>query len=105
MRGGLAVPFALALALAAETAFAQQHQAPERFGGRPAHGAMNPEERQRLREDLNAARRDLYRERPGGRRMERDERGRGGPGHGRLSPQQREQLRRDILDANRELRR
>jgi len=60
---------------------------------------LNPQERERLREDLNSARRDVYRGQ--GREREREQdRGRGG----RMTPAEREQLRRDIMDANRSLR-
>lgn len=61
--------------------------------GWPAQQRMNPEERQRLREDVNSAR-DEYR----GERIRRED------GGNRLSPEERERLRRDVYDASRELR-
>ena len=63
-----------------------QHQ------GRGQH--MSPEERQRLREDMNAAKRDVYRDRDQQRREMP-------PPGGRMSPEEREKLRRDMMDANR----
>ena len=54
---------------------------------------MSPEERQRLREDMNAAKRDVYRDGQQRRDMP-------APG-GRMSPEEREKLRRDMMDANR----
>jgi hypothetical protein len=77
-----------ALAGASGTALAQQRR------------SMDPQERERLREDLNSARRDLYR----GRDWERG-RAQGRDRGGRMTPAEREQLRRDIMDANRSLRR
>lgn len=85
----------LALALAAAPALAQRYPGK---GGPPGPARMDAEERQRLREDLNAARRDVYREPPGQRRFERR-------APGRMSDAEREQLRRDVLDANRDLQR
>jgi hypothetical protein len=72
-----------------------QREHPPRLerSGWPPPQRMNPEERQRLREDVNSARED-YR----GERMRRDESG------SRLSPEERERLRRDVYDASRELR-
>ncbi|MGE5130771.1 MAG: hypothetical protein ACM3IK_14110 [Sphingomonadaceae bacterium] len=68
-------------------------------------GYLTPEERERLREDLNAARRDLYRNRgpqqPPQQQMPPPERRQGG----RMTPEEREQLRRDIMDANRNMHR
>ena len=55
---------------------------------------MTPQERERLREQVDSARRDVY-------RQQRDERARAR----QLTPEQREQLRRDIQDANRDLER
>lgn len=75
---------ALGLAAVAGPALAQ-HQ------GRGQH--MSPEERQRLREDMNAAKRDVYRDGQQRRDMP-------APG-GRMSPEEREKLRRDMMDANR----
>lgn len=82
--------------LAGGTQALAQRERPQR----PDRGAwkqqerMNPQERQRLREDVNSARGE-YR----GERVRRDEDG------NRLSPEERERLRRDVFDANRELRR
>jgi hypothetical protein len=68
-------------------------------------GYLTPEERERLREDLNAARRDLYRNRgpqpPQQQQMPPPERRQGS----RMTPAEREQLRRDIMDANRNMHR
>lgn len=67
-------------------------------------GYLTPEERERLREDLNAARRDVYRNRgaqPPQQQMPPPERRPGG----RMTPEEREQLRRDIMDANRNMHR
>jgi hypothetical protein len=83
----------LALAVAAGAVLAQNRPGPGKF--RPQPGGMKAEERQRLREDLNAARRDVYRQAPDQRRYEQRE----------LSAEERERLRRDINDANRDLRR
>lgn len=66
---------------------------PERAGW-PPQQRMNPEDRQRLREDVNSARGDY-----------RNERSRREEGGWRLSPEERERLRRDVFDANRDLRR
>jgi hypothetical protein len=65
-------------------------------------GYLTPEERERLREDLNSARRDLYRNNRGPQPQQPPpppERRQGG----RMSPEEREQLRRDIMDANRNM--
>jgi hypothetical protein len=68
-------------------------------------GYLTPEERERLREDLNAARRDVYRNRgaqpPQPPQQMPPERRQGG----RMTPEEREQLRRDIMDANRNMHR
>jgi uncharacterized membrane protein len=84
-----------ALAAAAGTAFGQ----PAKGQGASARGGeqMSREERQKLREDLNNARGEVYRDRP--RPLSRPERG------GRLTDEEREKLRRDILEANRDIRR
>ncbi|HXZ91336.1 MAG TPA: hypothetical protein VEG36_00515 [Burkholderiales bacterium] len=63
---------------------------------------LTPEERERLREDLNSARRDLYRNR-GAQQPQQMPPPQRRPG-GRLTPEEREQLRRDIMDANRNMR-
>lgn len=70
----------------------------ERDRDRGGDGRMSREERQRLRDDMQSTRRDVY----------RDERRQPSyyppppppPGQ-RMSPQDREQLRRDMYDANR----
>ena len=77
---------ALGLAAMAGPALAERQ-------GRGQH--MSPEERQRLREDMNATRRDVYRD--GGQQQRRDM----PPPGGRMSPEEREKLRRDVMDANR----
>ncbi len=66
-------------------------------------GYLTPEERERLRQDLNSARRDLYRNNRGQppQQLPPPERRPGG----RMSPEEREQLRRDIMDANRNMHR
>ena len=63
-------------------------------------GRMSPEERQRLRDDMNSARRDVYRggpppQAPQGRPQHQPHRS------DRMSPEEREKLRRDMNDANR----
>ena len=65
-------------------------------------GYLTPDERERLRQDLNSARRDLYRNNRGPQPQPPPppERRQGG----RMSPEEREQLRRDIMDANRNMR-
>jgi hypothetical protein len=78
----------LALILGTAPAFAQQRD------NRAAPGknqGMTPDQRQRMRNDMQ----DVYRDR---NRQER-------PQQRQLSPQEREQLRRDINDANRNLKR
>ena len=55
---------------------------------------MTPQERQRLREQVDSARRNVYRQRHEERAHARQ-----------LTPEQREQLRRDIQNANRDLER
>ena len=87
-RSLVALLFGFALAGVAGSALAQ----------RPRN--MDPAERERLREDLNAARRDVYRGHGPQRGQPPDSRQ-----GGRLSPQEREQLRRDIMDADRNMRR
>src|SRR5688572_17416273 len=66
-----------------------QRERPQRLERAPMPGPqrerMNPEDRQRLREDVNSARGD-YR----GERVRRDE-----GGGNRMSPEERERLRRD----------
>ena len=62
---------------------------PPGYGGR-----MNPEDRQRLRDDVRWSNREPQREY---RDLQREDR------MGRLTPQEREQLRRDIQEANREM--
>lgn len=63
-------------------------------------GGMSSQERERLRQELNSARRDVYRE--GGRPPEYDPRR---PPQRPMPAEERERLRRDILDANRDLER
>jgi len=65
-----------------------------------AQRRMDRNERQRLREDLDSARRDVYRD-----RERRDREGYREDRRERLSPQDRERLRRDVQDANRDLER
>ena len=80
---------------------------PSGFGTRPqmqrqmpSPGGMSSEQRERLRQELNSARRDVYGD--GGRPPEYDPRR--GPQRPML-PAERERLRRDIMDANRDLER
>ncbi len=90
-------PFAILLALALAAGGALAQPGPRKGGDKvQPREHLDQEQRQRLRQDLNEARRDVYRERQRGA-SPREAR--------RLSPEEREQLRRDILDANRELRR
>ena len=63
-------------------------------------GGMSSEQRERLRQELNSARREVYRD--NARPPEYDPRR--GPQRPML-PSERERLRRDILDANRDLER
>ncbi len=69
-------------------------------------GRMSPEERQRLRDDMNSARRDVYRGGPPPQQAPQQA-PQGRPQHhqnqqgGRMSPEEREKLRRDMNDANR----
>jgi hypothetical protein len=87
--------FIVILALSASSGVLAQGKGREGRGGQQ----MSQEERERLREDLNRARKDVYRDqdRSGGQRgSERD---------GRMSNEDREKLRRDILDANKDMRR
>ena len=67
----------------------QRPMPPPGYGGR-----MNPEDRQRLRDDVRWSNREPQREY---RDLQREDR------MGRLTPQEREQLRRDIQEANREM--
>jgi hypothetical protein len=87
-RSLLALLLGAALAGASGTVLAQRRR------------SLDPQERERLHEDLNSARRDVYRRqgRERGREQGRGERG-------RMTPAEREQLRRDVMDANRNLRR
>jgi hypothetical protein len=84
-RAILRLVLAAVLAAAGGSALAQ---------GRWRERPLSPQEREQLREQVESARRDVYRQ-----RREERERAR------RLTPQQREQLRRDIQDANRDLER
>ena len=65
---------------------------------------LTPEERERLRQDLNSARRDLYRNNRGPQPPQQMPPPERRPG-GRMTPEEREQLRRDIMDANRNMHR
>ncbi len=85
-RATLQLVLAAALAAASASVLAQER-------GWREH-PMSPQERERLREQVDSARRDVYRQR-------REERS---PAR-QLTPEQREQLRRDIQDANRDLER
>jgi hypothetical protein len=82
----------LALIIGAPSAFAQQRD------GRAAPGknqGMTPDQRQKMRNDMQ----NVYRDRRS------SEGGQERPQQRQLSPQEREQLRRDINDANRNLKR
>ncbi len=86
-----AISLGLAAALAAGTPLAQQDREwgrgkmpPPQYGGRMDRG-----ERERMRDDLRSANRDMRRDRQ----------------PRQLSPQEREQLRRDIQEANRRMER
>lgn len=69
--------------------FAQQRQMPPPgYGGR-----MNPEDRQKMRDDMRWANREPGRDSPPPRDVQ----------PGRMSPEEREKLRRDVMDANREM--
>ena len=83
----------LALMLGAPSAFAQQR---DPRGVPPGKNqGTTPDQRQRMRDDMQG----VYRDR--GSDRSRQER----PQQRQLSPQEREQLRRDINDANRKLKR
>lgn len=126
MRIVLYLPYlllALAPALTATTAYAQRWETRWRGDARPIfaqanrHGRMSDQERQRLRDEMNSARRDVYRDRNRGdsaddrRRYQRrqppthDARERYRPAPARMSPVERERLRRDLIEANRRLER
>ena len=85
----------LALMLALSLPAAAQHGRRGEAGAQPdrrGHGQnMSSEDRRRLREDVNSARRDYGRQ----DRYRQD----------RMAPEEREKLRRDVQDANRDLRR
>jgi len=85
-RISLFIAFTAALLAASGAAVAQ------RRGDRGE--TLSPAAREQLREQVEAARRDVYRSRR--EQTDRQE---------RLTPAQREQLRRDIRDANRDLER
>lgn len=100
----------LLLLLAATTTFVWSQEGQPRAGGPGPRGhpgmqqpmspggGMSREERQRLRDDLKAGRRDGWRQ--GWRGPQPDpRRARQAP----MPPEEREQLRRDIRDANRDL--
>jgi hypothetical protein len=84
-RATLRLVFAAMLAAAGGSALAQ---------GRWRERPLTPQEREQLREQVDSARRDIYRQR-------REERARAR----QLTPEQREQLRRDVQEANRDLER
>jgi hypothetical protein len=84
----LAAAFAVCSILAAAPGFAQQ-AGKGRQEARPASN-MSHEDRQRLRQDVDAARGNYNR-----REVRRGE---------RMGPVDREKLRRDVLDANRDMR-
>ena len=85
-RISLVLTLAAALAAASGSAYAQ------RRGDRDEY--LSPAAREQLRQQVESARRDVYRS-----RREQHER------RERLTPAQREQLQRDIRDANRDLER
>jgi uncharacterized membrane protein len=93
-RGNVHARLLLVLCLAATGTVAFAQNRPQ---GQEGRGRMSPEERQRLREDMNSARRDVYRE---GRPQPQLP-----PAGGRMSPEEREKLRRDVIDANRGMQR
>ena len=97
-RHGLPVVLSIALALCAGGGPALGQTRQHGPGAAPGAAHMSPEERQRLREDMHSARRDVYRD---GQRQDRQL----PPAGGRLSPSEREKLRRDVEDANRGMRR
>jgi len=82
-RVSLVLAFAAVLAAASASALAQRRDSGD--------DRMSPAARERLREQVDSARRDAYRQPREGR------------GRERLTPAQRERLRRDIQDANRDL--
>jgi len=84
-RATLQLVLAAALAAASGSTLAQ---------GRWRERPLSPQQREQLREQVDSARRDAYRQ-----RREVQPQGR------QLTPAQREQLRRDIQDANRDLER
>ena len=81
----------MALMLGAPSAFAQHRDGGGKGTPPGKNQGMSPDERQRMRNDMQ----NVYRDR---NRQER-------PQQRQLSPQEREQLRRDINDANKNLRR
>jgi hypothetical protein len=85
----------MALMLGAPSAFAQHRDGGGKGAPPGKNQGMSPDERQRMRNDMQ----NVYRDRrSNGGGQER-------PQQRQLSPQEREQLRRDINDANRNLRR
>ncbi|MSQ53874.1 MAG: hypothetical protein EXR31_00750 [Betaproteobacteria bacterium] len=82
--------FALCLAAGSASAFAQHRQQ-----GQDGSDRMSPQERQRLRDDMHSARRDVYRDNRPQPPLP--------PAGGRMSEEEREKLRRDVIDANRGL--
>jgi uncharacterized membrane protein len=89
-KGVLLARLLLLLCLAAGTTGSFAQQKPPGPDGRDR---MSPAERQRLRDDMHSARRDVYRD---GRPQPQLP-----PAGGRMSPEEREKLRRDVIDANR----
>jgi len=64
----------------------------------PVQAQMSRDERERMREDMNRAGRDVYKS------PQPPQRGEAQPPGGRMSPDERERLRRDMRDANRGIR-
>lgn len=93
MRAMRVLLLALMLALSLPAAAQQGRKGePGAQPGQRGHGQhMSSEDRRRLRDDVNSARRDYGRE----DRQRQD----------RMAPEEREKLRRDVQDANRDLRR
>lgn len=67
-----------------------------RYGPPPAPPGMSPEQRERLRQDMNSAGRGYYQGPPPGYEHRRTP-----PPPRTMAPEERERLRRDIQDANR----
>jgi len=95
----------------AESALAQQgrgrpdgawkaREHPQAYRPGPSSGGMSSEQRERLRQEVNSARRGAYRE--SGPPPEYDPRR---PPQRQMAPAERDRLRRDIQDANRDFER